>query len=463
MMLGNTQRRGAATERTHQTGRAFSPNSTSDNAQHYRNHRHKYYCDSSDSDNRRSSSPRRNDLRSEHYRERRSPSADRDRARTERYRSQHRPYSRESTYSNEKERSHYREIRNHSSESDRTYYREPYRSYTPDSARSTEPYSLRYRCNLRKRDHTKYYNRKTFDVSKKVHPKYIDFDSYRLNNGKLFCPKCCDFFHSYGECKNFSCDDKHTIPRICPDDIKANVQKQYDGFVEQMVWRKGNSFWNSQQGKRLNEYKKGGPYGHEYIPPVFYTITESTFYADRVNASVARCSRILTEQRQNLGTAKLFQPHTPYINNCVNDVTTSTVPNCSIDSETNITPQTKARMQLLEKLSHINADSTSTLCAPTQCRQDNEATAQSSQTLASVAVRHTDPEIPSTLSPRPAKRELTVDGLNSTLEYISNSPFYQMMFSNPHRLNIPTATLNFADTPKPSPRRRKNAENFRIP
>ncbi|XP_055348325.1 probable splicing factor, arginine/serine-rich 7 [Paramacrobiotus metropolitanus] len=91
--------------------------------------------------------------------------------------------------------------------------------------------------------------RSSRDDPKRIPPKFIDFDSYRLDNGKIFCPKCHDFAHSYKECPKAAADDKFRIERICPQDVKSKVQRDYDDYVQYRLSKEGNAFWATAQGK----------------------------------------------------------------------------------------------------------------------------------------------------------------------------------------------------------------------
>ncbi|XP_055350051.1 uncharacterized protein LOC129596729 [Paramacrobiotus metropolitanus] len=260
-----------------------------------------------------------------------------------RYRARHRSYSRDSTCSDEYYSTHFRERNRYSPESERSYecYRKPHRRYSPA------------------RDHTKYCNREKCNVDKLIHPRYIDFESYRLDNGKLFCPKCLDIFHSYGECTNYSCDDKYTIPRLCPNDVRVAVQEEYDNYIHYMLERKGMSFLFSSQRKRMGSYRKGGPYGYNYVPPVFYSLSEDKLYSRRSDDPASRCKEILTKQREEMHTPDILKPRTPYINTAGTAKLNDAVLNATSREIANTIPQ---KLDLCETLlNEISGD----LTAPT--------------------------------------------------------------------------------------------------
>ncbi|XP_055330901.1 uncharacterized protein LOC129583222 [Paramacrobiotus metropolitanus] len=152
---------------------------------------------------------------------------------------------------------------------------------------------------------------------RRIHPRHIDFDSYRLKNGKLFCPKCKDFLHSYRECTEADYDDKYSIQRICPDHVKARVQTAYDDYISYMLWKYGDDFWFTAQGKRMRRYGKGGPYGRDYVPPVCYTEAEVKLYNPQRDATTPRSTRTLGQRVRmptvHFNVSEPLIPRTPYI------------------------------------------------------------------------------------------------------------------------------------------------------
>lgn len=92
-------------------------------------------------------------------------------------------------------------------------------------------------------------NSGSFRVSDCRIPKsQIDFDSYRLNSGKLFCPWCYDFRHSFNECTKVTVNDMKKIFRKCSDRVREKVQGEYDSYVKQNLDR-DPSYWNTNEGK----------------------------------------------------------------------------------------------------------------------------------------------------------------------------------------------------------------------
>lgn len=82
-----------------------------------------------------------------------------------------------------------------------------------------------------------------------VTPKsQIDFDSYRLSNGKLFCPLCFDYMHSIRHWAEVKPADLKRITRTCPEREKDRVERAYKAHVPEGYSCNAKGFWKSDEG-----------------------------------------------------------------------------------------------------------------------------------------------------------------------------------------------------------------------
>ena len=65
-----------------------------------------------------------------------------------------------------------------------------------------------------------------------ISQKDLNFNSYRLTDGQLFCPRCADFAHEYEVCPFGKITDYRDIPHICPPSVRRRVQDDYDRHLE---------------------------------------------------------------------------------------------------------------------------------------------------------------------------------------------------------------------------------------
>ncbi|XP_055350408.1 uncharacterized protein LOC129597016 [Paramacrobiotus metropolitanus] len=122
---------------------------------------------------------------------------------------------------------------------DRNRDRSRERSRDRDRSRSSDRYPTRRKSNSRER--------RDAPVTEWRFPRNeLDFESYRLRSGKLFCPVCLDYRHTFKQCTKAKPQDLEHVEPKCPRGVLYRVQKEYDDFIRDNYTP---DFWESREGK----------------------------------------------------------------------------------------------------------------------------------------------------------------------------------------------------------------------